>query len=279
MITKLDITDTTIRQRVVDFLTLDESHALFLLGNLRNNVPNSFLYVAHEGERWLGLIGYYENYRAAIPFTKDPTVAANLAHHVAQRHRLIDWVNGIDYSAKPACDALIKLGYTLANDPRQVFMVSTQEPELQPHEERVRRIEPRDYLQTARLLRLLNHPVKVKGKGPVEVSTEELKRIRLNPIRFVLEEENTLACTACTNGLGLSAYQILGVATDPAFRRKGYASAVCAKLMRHMKSLGAKKSVLFTQHTNTAAIHCYEKLGFHKEGEFVVAKLSTPTQH
>ena len=96
----------------------------------------------------------------------------------------------------------------------------------------------------------------------------------MNPLRHVLEDCGKIVSTASTNGLGLAAFQILGVATLPEARRQGYASAVCAALMRTMHSQGAKSCVVFTGLGNLAAQRCYEQLGFRITGEYYVAEFA-----
>ena len=56
-------------------------------------------------------------------------------------------------------------------------------------------------------------------------------------------------------------------------RGRGYAKAVCAKLIREMTQKGTKGVVLSKGHENTSAIRCYEGLGFEINGSFYVAKL------
>jgi predicted GNAT family acetyltransferase len=71
--------------------------------------------------------------------------------------------------------------------------------------------------------------------------------------------------------LALEAFQILGVVTDPLFRRRGFAKAVCSHLIATMRDRGAKKAVLFTTPDNAAARKCYLDLGFVITGQYDVA--------
>jgi uncharacterized protein len=95
----------------------------------------------------------------------------------------------------------------------------------------------------------------------------------LNKNRLVMEVDGQVVSTASTNGLGLKSFQILGVVTRADVRRRGYARAACAALMRRMQAQGAEHCVLFTNETNTAARRCYESLGFRVTGDFCVARL------
>jgi len=84
--------------------------------------------------------------------------------------------------------------------------------------------------------------------------------------------------TATTNGLAIEAFQILGVATSPEHRGRGYAQAACAALIRRMQAKGAKRCVLFTGRDNLAAQRCYERLGFRTTATYHLAKFAPPAR-
>ena len=94
------------------------------------------------------------------------------------------------------------------------------------------------------------------------ITEEERAKIRLSSVTFCMEINEKIVAIASSNGLAISAFQILGVATDPAFRRKGYAKAVCSHLIRHMEQWGAARAIIFTGEENIAARKCYLDLGF-----------------
>jgi ribosomal protein S18 acetylase RimI-like enzyme len=272
-IDKLDHEQPEVQQRIFDYLAPHEPHALFLLGNLAAKFPGSHLYAARDAVgRWAGIVGYYEGPRSLVPFATDSSAAAALARHAVGRHPDIVWLNGPGFAARPALAEVQALGYALLNDPAQVFMerpLPDDPAELPrgPHEDHVRPMCEADAAAVARLLRELQGG----DDGSPLTADERARALRFG--RWVLEAEGQIAATATTNGLGLRAFQILGVATHPGRRRCGYARSVCAALTRQMHAAGARHAVLFTGIRNVAARACYEGLGFAVTGDFLVAKL------
>lgn len=61
--------------------------------------------------------------------------------------------------------------------------------------------------------------------------------------------------------------EITNVATDPAFRRKGFAEAVLLQMKKTGEEKGLTHLVLETRKSNAAAIALYEKTGFVITGE------------
>jgi ribosomal protein S18 acetylase RimI-like enzyme len=267
-IDKLDHDNPAVRERLIGFLAPHEAACLFITGNLLCGFPGSHLYAAERGGRWLGVAGYYDGPRSVAAFALEAEAARELARAVAGRHPEIDYFNAVAATAEPGCEALRPLGYELAGDPRDVLMELVGTPPPQPGEELARPIAPADHEAVARLLRHL-------GGGPQEppVTEDELAKVRANPLRHVLVADGRVVSTGCTNGKGLSAFQILGVVTEPEHRGRGCARAVCASLIRAMHRQGASRTVIFTGRENRAAQRCYLGLGFRPTGEFWVAKL------
>lgn len=270
-IEKLDHENSAIRKEIFAFLAEYEPHALFILGNLTMNFPQSHLYAAVKDGRWLGIAGYYAIPKSLIPFSTDADVTRALARHVAAAHTKIKYVNGIDYAAAPAYEELLRLGYRPDNDPHQVFMEMTGLPPFQRQEAAARQMQEGDHAEIALLLRCLSGT----WDETRPITIEEMKQASLNPLRNAVSVNDQIVSTAATNGLGIRCYQILGVATHPAYRRCGYARAAVAALMRSMAELGGRHAALFTDQENTAAQQCYLGLGFKITGEYYVAKLKT----
>lgn len=275
-IRKLDHQRESVRRAVFEWLMPHEVHALFILGNLAARFAGSHLYVAQRDDQWVGVAGYYQSPRSLIPFSTDPQVSRALTAHVAAIHQPINWLNGPAYAARSAVDELLDRGFALINDPRQVFMErampdASSLPPRQAQEDMVRPMREADVPQVARLARAL------RGNEDASPPTqEELARARLNTLRMLADVDGRVVSMASTNGKAIKAFQILAVATHPAYRRRGYARAVCAALMRRMEHDGARHCVLFTNVHNQAAQRCYERLGFRVTGDFIVAQLTPP---
>jgi RimJ/RimL family protein N-acetyltransferase len=268
-IEKLDHENSAVRKRIFEFLAEYEPHALFILGNLTMNFPKSHLYAAVKDGRWLGIAGYYNFGKSFIPFSTDAEVTRALARHMAATHLQIEYVNGIDYAAEPAYEELLQMGYQPDNSPNQAFMEMTGLPPLQQQETFARQIQEGDRAEVAHLHRCLRGT----WDETRPLTAEELERASVNKLCTVVTADGHIVATASSNGLGIRCFQILGVATHPAYRRRGYARAAVAALMRIMAGLGGCHAVLFTDQENTVAQQCYLGLGFKVTGKYYVAKL------
>jgi len=269
-IEKLNHADPGVRQRLMDYLAPHEPHALFILGNLVADFPESHLYVAVESDRWLGVAGYYAVPKSLVPFSRDAEAVRRLIRHVVALHPEVRYIIGIDYAAEPACDEVFSMGYEPANQPRTIFMECEAPPPRQPHQELCRPMREEDLPQVARLIR---HVRKEIPLGDPVVRESELALARMAALRHVLEVDGRIVSIASTNGKGVSAFQILGVVTDSNERGRGYAGTVCASLYHDMARQGVARCVLFTPDDNLTAQRCYQRLGFRQTGMFCVAKL------
>lgn len=273
VVEKINHEDPAVARRLVDMLRPRETHALFLLGNLKNNYPDSHLYVARRGDDWLGVAGFYARPKSCSLLADDREVVGALIRRLTEQHPSLEMALGIDPTGRWAYEAMLELGFVPVGQPREVFMSMTIPHPLPPvpHEEKVRPIEDRDAMACARLQRLLDWP---RDDSPI--GEADLRRALANKMRLVLEVDGEVVSTATTNGLAIEAFQILGVATFPEHQRHGYATAVCNALTRRMKASGAKRCVLFTGPENLAAQRCYERLGFRIVGDYYMAKFRPP---
>jgi ribosomal-protein-alanine N-acetyltransferase len=60
--------------------------------------------------------------------------------------------------------------------------------------------------------------------------------------------------------------QVMNVATDPAFRRRGYGRALVAAMMQHAREIAAQLVLLEVRAGNGAAIALYSAFGFEETG-------------
>jgi predicted GNAT family acetyltransferase len=272
-IAKIPHGDEAVKRRVFEFLAPHEAENLFILGNLRAGFPESYLYVATRGGEWAGIAAYYALAKSICPFSKHEAALRALARYVAAVHPRIEYINGMEEYARPACEEMEARGYQLKRDPRMAFMEMEGEPPRQEHEGLARPMTEED---AVRFVRLMRHMRGIVAED-APVTEEELERARRgSALRQVIEVDGRLAATAGTSGIGIEAFQIIGVVTHPDARRKGYASAACASLIRRMAREGAKRCALFTGLENTPAQKCYEKMGFRTTGGYYMAELAAP---
>jgi predicted GNAT family acetyltransferase len=271
-VSTIDPTDTSIQNRICEFLAPYETYCLFVIGNMKRNFPGSHIYLATRGNQWVGIAGYYDGFHSVMPFALDPEAARALVRYVTQQHPIIKTLGAVGTVAAPAYEELNRSGYALVSDPHCAFMQLEALPPFQKYEQHVRLIAPNDYPTVARLFRYLH------GESQDSPLTEEELRIAaINPSCYVLEIDGEIVSTASTNGIGITAFQILGVSTHPDHRNHGYARAVCAVLIRAMWTAGARRCILFTETHNAAAQACYRKLGFDTKTEYWLARLEKAT--
>lgn len=267
-IDKLDHGDPRVRERLFAFLRPHEAECLFITGNLKSRFPGTHLYAAGRGVQWLGVGGYYEEPRAVVLGAAGDETARALAAELARRHPDLQSLCAPAGPADAACRVLAGMGWTCAGDPRCVLMGLDEVPPPQRFEDRVRPVRLGDHIRVVKLLRQIHDRPR---EAPV--TERELRAVLMNPLCLVLDDGSGAVATAQTNGMGIDAFQVLGVATDPECRNRGYARAVCASLVRAMWDRGARRAVLFTKRDNPAALKCYRNLGFHVLGEYWVARL------
>ncbi|HTL51877.1 MAG TPA: GNAT family N-acetyltransferase [Planctomycetota bacterium] len=267
--------EPAVRAKIFAFVAPQEPYGLFLLGNLNAQVPGTHFYGLREGAAWRVIGAHYEGPRSIVPFAlpgTEPALLGEFGREISSRHPDFDWLLGMDSTARPMLDVLVSRGYAVLNDPVQVFMEMRGLPAVQPHEEFAKLARPGDLEATVRLLRYLRG--QTDDGSPITAG--ERAQFEINKDRMVLEREGRVVSTAASNGVGIAACQVLGVATAPEERGKGYAGATVAALMRHMAKQGAKHTILFTRHDNRPAIRCYEKLGYKITGDYLLAKLKGP---
>ncbi|MFA5272787.1 MAG: GNAT family N-acetyltransferase [Candidatus Peribacter sp.] len=107
--------------------------------------------------------------------------------------------------------------------------------------------------------------------GTAPITERERGKIMLEGA-FVVEEDGHIAATA-TAGVRSRRYtQVVGVITDPQFRRRGFAAGCLSALCAQRFAEGKEAVFLFTEAQNTAAQALYAKLGFTVIGEFLLAE-------
>jgi predicted GNAT family acetyltransferase len=259
-ICEIDVSPEEVRMKLIDYLKPHETQALFILGNLVNHFYPSSLYVAQREEKIVGICGYWPLFQACSIFCRHAEVSRMFAQTILKHHPSVRTVLGMADMVKPAYDEFIAAGEQSLRDPENLFFeLSTENffPYISS-EGILRKITENDVDAVARLQRLIN---KIPLEAPL--TEDERRRVQMSPMTVCLEVDGKIVAVASTNGLAIQAFQILGVATDPSYRRRGYAKAVCSFLICAMRELGGRTAILFTGKENVAALHCYLSMGFH----------------
>ena len=241
-------------QDLIAYLTPHETRALFLLGNLRSCQP-AVTYIAKENNRVVGVCGYYPTFQSCTIFSESSEASRMFAQTVLREHSSVTCLLGMSKMVEPAYAEFVALGRKPIIPPEMDFLELSMrnfKPFLLP-EISIRRVTDQDVDTVARLHRLINHVIAMDAP----ITEEERAKVRTNDASFCLEVDGKIVTIANSNGLAIHAFQILGVATDPAYQRRGYAKAICSHLIRFMQKKGAEKAVLFTGKNNSAARKCY----------------------
>lgn len=117
----------------------------------------------------------------------------------------------------------------------------------------------------------MNEEVVPIGKNLTDAEAAiTLKQILKNQLCLALTSDNEIVAKANTNAIGFNWIQIGGVFTNPLYRRNGYAwqlvSAICRKVFSSGKSVS-----LYVKEKNSAANALYSKMGFKKNGQYLIA--------
>ncbi|NGX48595.1 MAG: hypothetical protein K940chlam5_00183 [Candidatus Anoxychlamydiales bacterium] len=258
----------TDRDKIIDYLKPHELYSLFLIANLKDKDFPSTYYLAIRGDEIVGVAAYFPLFQSFSLFSEYPQISKKFAHFVSKKHDIKALI-GISFSAKFAYEEFLKLGYISKKDPRHVFM----ELNLRnfkfflSKEGNVRPVEEKDVDSIAILNRYLQN---LSPEGPI--TDIERNKVHFSQVKYCLEIDNKIVCSAVSNGIVFKNFQILGVSTHPDYRKHGFAKAVCSALIKHfLEKNNAKNGVIFTGYDNIPAIACYHALGFKITNEYYLA--------
>lgn len=117
----------------------------------------------------------------------------------------------------------------------------------------------------------LQEEVAPKGKivSRLEVAMS-LRQILKNQLCLAVFSDGEIVAKANTNAIGINWIQLGGVYTHPSYRRNGYALhlvfSICRRAMKVNRGIS-----LFVKENNVAAVHLYEKIGFHVKDSYKIA--------
>lgn len=79
---------------------------------------------------------------------------------------------------------------------------------------------------------------------------------------LMAEYNGVLAGTVGLRNAGENSYELIKMAVDNSFRRKGIAEALSYASFRKANAMGATKVILYSNKRNAGAVKLYEKIGF-----------------
>jgi ribosomal protein S18 acetylase RimI-like enzyme len=265
-IMEINLAQEKVLSEVKNYLAPHEKEAMFILGNLQQEIF-AHIYIAKIGDRIVGVCGYYPLFHSCSIFS-ETTEASILLGRVVKDTYITKALVGMKKIVQPVCDDWVAAGKKLINVPEQDFYELPLD-EFVPYplrEGSICEVDESNVCDVVMLQRILHEESLIGAPR-----TEEKERVLANPIRFGVKTEGKIVSVAISNGLAIHAFQILGVVTDPNFRGRGYARAVCSHLIMNMKEKGAKKAILFTCKNNLSAKKCYQSLGFRITDSYYVS--------
>jgi hypothetical protein len=266
-IAEIDPKNKKYRKELIDYLAQDEAKALFLIGNLVSNLQPSFVYVARQNASIVGVCGYYPTFKSCSIYAKTDEASRMLAKKVLPLHS-IQALLGMKQMILPAYGEFLKQGMKSIANPEQVFF-ELDIKNFKPHftqDGKIVPIQKNDIDDAVKLQRQIHN---IPKDNPI-TEEDRIKVVKCD-VKFGLKINDKLVSIATSNGLAIKAFQILGVATDPNYQKRGYAKAVCSHLISYMKDKGANKAIIFTGEDNIAAKKCYLDLGFQIVDKYYVA--------
>ncbi|NBK22932.1 MAG: GNAT family N-acetyltransferase [Spirochaetia bacterium] len=207
------------------------------------------------GENWDSiLLKYYSDY---ILYSKGPTFNAKAVEALLARQDKI--------MALSAKESLLKQMQPLFPDQKfkgtylcrcnKTSFIPTAKTELT-----VRKLTKQDAPALVALYLQIAEFAQPYRDHPKEKLAETTNNLTQGGVGFGLFEENKLICSAYTSATTTSGAMVVGVATLPAFRNRGYASALVSQLCSHCFESGLGFLCLFYDNPKAGAI--YKKLGF-----------------
>jgi ribosomal protein S18 acetylase RimI-like enzyme len=247
------------RKNLIAYLQPHEAQALFLLANLQSHMEPSFVYVAKENNRIIGVCGYYPTFKSCTIFSERSVASKAFAQTMLKNHPDANTLLGMAVMVEPAYEEYLLQGRKPIREPEIDFFeleMKNFKPFFIPNA-LIRQVTENDVDAVVHLHRLIHH---ISRDNPI--SEDERVKIRMSEVAFCVETDGEVVSVAISNGLAIHAFQILGVATDPIYQKRGYAKALCSHLIEFMREKGGEKAILFTGKENLAARKCYLDLGF-----------------
>jgi predicted GNAT family acetyltransferase len=105
-----------------------------------------------------------------------------------------------------------------------------------------------------------------------ELDLERAKRFITRGQMFVWDDAGELTSMAMSTRPLKTSITISAVFTPPKYRRKGYATALVARLSEHLLAMGYEFINLFTDLENSTSNSIYQKIGYHPVVDFRMYK-------
>jgi hypothetical protein len=120
-IAEVDTSKKQVCQDLTTYLKPHETHALFLLGNLRSHFQPVFTYIAKENNRIVGVCGYYSVFQSCTIFSESPEASRAFARIVLKEHSSVNALLGMSKMMEPAYAEFVALGRKPISPPEMDF--------------------------------------------------------------------------------------------------------------------------------------------------------------
>lgn len=250
------------RKRLLEYVCREPEMNLFFIGDIENygiDTDEVSIYVQEDGPDWdCVLLRYFDFY---ILYSQKEMCRADCVAEFL-RERTVDCISGKTELVKQIAD------FYPEKTLQETLMCRCDRSSLAcggREDSRVRRLTSKDipemmalYLQIEEFAASFRNPEKVE-----EQLASELEKGELAAGLFINQKLVSLARTSASNSMST---MVVGVATSPDARRKGYASAVVNALCRQEFAEGREFVCLF--YDNPEAGKIYRRAGFRELGSY-----------
>lgn len=261
MLRELTATDW---QEILEYAYRRERENLFIIGNLvRDDAFARCHFLGLEkGGALTGVAAVFLTYGSFVVHAVDPSLVPLFVDAVMERQWTFESIPAFRRHAKPMVDHL-RSRYGRA--PRRVS------------EETVFLLDARDFQPVESAAEPASEGdrdacVRLEHGDPARDITDAERSCIVPAETFVLREGEQIVSKANVHGFSRRYAQIGGVATLPAFRRRGYGRQCVSALCAHCFGKGVEAILLFTTNTNLPAQNLYRSLGFKPVDDFLIAE-------
>ncbi len=265
MIRKLTPTD---KELILDYGYKHERENVFVIGSFaqyEDTFAQNQYWGYFEGEKCKGIAYYATRWKDLVVHAESPAIIPQFAEAALQAGVEIGCTASFSRFANPLVDYL----------KTKRFQVTKHSPETVYLLEKAYFVSSATGQESIATKADIDELVELlTGKKPDEITNLDRSRVKPNQ-EFILRREEEIVSKANIHGSTKNYFQVGGVVTKEAYRRKGYARRVVSFLCQHYFDQGKKYGLLFTGNENQAAQRLYESIGFRPVDTFVIAEFES----
>ncbi len=254
-------------QEAMEYILKEPEFNLFIIGDLENYGLDGPDVSAYTSDSWNGgefpffLLDYRNNY---VFYSHDPEFPAEEAAEFLSTHPMKNLSGKRDL-----IERLLLFLKNLEIIPTYMARLDSISCGIQP-DYNTRRLTETDIPAIYGLLCQLDEFYTIRSKTPEENQADIRSSITHGGRMYGIYENSSLISVAGTTAENSMSAMVVSVGTLPAYRKKGYASALVSHLCSDCLKDGMKFICLF--YDNPEAGRIYRKLGFSELGQYAMVR-------